>query len=121
MKLKYFCYLYYFYVLFSIVFNIFNFKNNIGISIVSSYIILLSAFFFRKIYRDSFEKESNIKKFETVLIALNICLFLSLIVSIDNYKNFIPPIVILSTPSIFFILLTKKVFLVRKEPKNENF
>lgn len=50
----------------------------------------------------------NIRKFETVLIALNISLFLTLIIDLENYKIFILPIVILSIPSIFFILLTKK-------------
>lgn len=120
MKLKYFCYLYYLYVAFSIVFNILNFKNNIGVSIVSSYLILFSAYFFRKICIYNFEKEANIKKFETVLIALNICLFLSLAITIENYKNFILPIIILSAPSIFFIFSIKKVFLTQKKSGNEH-
>ncbi len=112
---KYFCYLYYLYVLLSVLFNIFNFNNNIGISIVCSYLILLSLFFFRRIKKNIYEKKMNIRKFETVLIALNICLFLTLIMDIENYKRFILPILILSIPSMFFIFLTKKIFSVQKE------
>lgn len=107
-KKKHFCCLYYFYVVSSILFNILNFKNSIGVSIVCSYLILLSAFFFRKIYTNNYEKNINIRKFETVLIALNICLFLSLVINIENYIIFILPIIFLSMPSIFFIFLTKK-------------
>lgn len=59
----------------------------------------------------------NIRKFETVLIALNISLFLTLIIDLENYKIFILPIVILSIPSIFFILLTKKIFLAQNHPQ----
>lgn len=59
----------------------------------------------------------NIRKFETVLIALNISLFLTLIIDLENYKRFILPIVILSIPSIFFILLTKKIFLAHNHPQ----
>lgn len=114
-KKKYFCYLYYLYVILSILFNIFNFRNNMGVSIVCSYLILLSLFFFRRINTNTYEKSLNVRKFETVLIALNICLFLTLIIDIENYKIFILPIFILSIPSIFFIFVTKKIFLVRKE------
>ncbi|ATD65500.1 hypothetical protein CGZ65_09885 [Neisseria weixii] len=112
---KYFCYLYYLYAISSILFNMLNFKNNVGISVVCSYLILLSLFFFRRIKIDTYDKDMNIRKFETVLIALNICLFLTLILDIENYKIFIFPIFILSIPSVFFISLTKKIFSVRKE------
>lgn len=88
-----------------------------GISIVCSYLILLSLFFFRRIKFNTDEKNMNIRKFETVLIALNISLFLTLIIDLENYKIFILPIVILSIPSIFFILLTKKIFLAQNHPQ----
>lgn len=112
---KYFCYLYYLYVILSILFNILNFRNNMGISIVCSYLILLSLFFFRRININTYEQNMNIRKFETVLIALNISLFLTLIIDLENYKIFILPIFILSIPSIFFILVTKKIFSAQKE------
>lgn len=85
-----------------------------GISIVCSYLILLSLFFFRRIKFNTDEQNMNIRKFETVLIALNISLFLTLIIDFENYKIFILPIFILSIPSIFFILLTKKIFSAPK-------
>ena len=107
---KYFCYLYYLYVILSILFNILNFKNNIGASIVSSYLILLSLFFFRRIKTNADEQSMNIRKFETVLIALNISLFLAFIIDIEHYKAFVLPILILSPPSVFFIFMTKKIF-----------